>query len=219
MGAPAQPEPDLEGSRQMHARFNTLHGNKGQVDAAVEFVEATVRPMAEGVAGNRGMATLVDREAGVTVVATYWDSAQAMADSEPAVADVRSQVAEVAGGDVSVERFEVAVARRLRVPAEGAVARMLRFENDLPRIDDTVAFYRDELVPELVELSGLCSAQLLVDRESGRAMSVTAWDDDAAVASAQDALERMRDTATERFGTRITGLDRYTMVRTTIRME
>jgi heme-degrading monooxygenase HmoA len=203
----------------MHVRINTLHGDKGQVDAAIEFVEATVRPKVEALTGNRGMATLVDRDAGVTFVASYWDDAPAMADSESAITDVRQRAGVVGGGDVTVERYEVAVAQRLRLPAAGAPIRMLRTENDPARTDETVAFYRDQLLPQILGLPGMCSVQLLVDRNSGRGMSITAWDDEAAVTAAGESLDRLRNTATEQLGLRITGLDTYTMVHTSVRLD
>lgn len=203
----------------MHVRINTLHGDKGQVDAAVEFVEGTARPAVEAAAGCRGLATLVDREAGVTFVASYWESADAMRDSEPVVAEARERAGAVGGGDVTVERYEVAIARRLSKPAPGAPTRMLRSEQDPATTDESIAVYRDELLPQLLAIPGLCSVQLVVDRESGKGMSITAWTDDAAVAGAQEALERLRAVATDRLNVRFTGVDSYTMVNSTVRME
>lgn len=147
----------------MFVRVNTLHGDKGQVDAAVEFVEGTARQTVEAAAGNRGMATAVDREAGVTFAASYWESADAMRDSEPAVSEPRERAGVVGGGDVTVERYELAVGQRLSVPVPGAPVRILRMEGDPARTDETAAFYRDEVLPRLLRIAGVCSAQMLID--------------------------------------------------------
>lgn len=140
----------------MFVRVNTLHGDKGQVDSAVEFVEGMARQTVEAAAGNRGMATAVDREAGVTFVASYWESADAMRDSEPAVSEPRERAGVVGGGDVTVERYELGVGQRLSMPEPGAPVRILRMEGDPSRTDETAAFYRDEVLPRLLRIAGVC---------------------------------------------------------------
>ncbi|MGQ0572681.1 MAG: hypothetical protein ACT4RN_00575 [Pseudonocardia sp.] len=204
----------------MFVRITTIQGSPQKTDAAVEFVETTGRPLLEASTGNRGIGVLVDDEAGRTLVASYWDTAAARLESESALAGRRGQAAAVAGGDVTVENYEVVVAQRLAMPPAGAPARLLRAQGEPgPETDELIAFYRSEALPLITGLAGLCSVQLLVDRESGRAISATAWADEAALAAAQDALAAAAAKFVERFGDRITGVEKYTVVSTTLQMS
>lgn len=204
----------------MFVRITTIQGSPQKTAAAVEYVETTGRPLLESSGGNRGVAVLVDDEAGRTVVASYWDTADARLASESALASQRGQAAAAGGGDVSVENYEVAVAQRLAMPPAGAPARMLRAQGEPgPETDDLIAFYRSEALPLISGLGGLCSIQLLVDRESGRAISATAWADEAALAAAQDGLADAAARFAERFGDRITGVENYSVVSTTLQMS
>lgn len=203
----------------MFVRMSTIHGAEGKTDAAVEFVEEVGRPALESAAGSRGVAVFVDDESGRTVVASYWDTADAMRASESALASLRGQAAAVGGGDITIQSYEVAVARRLSVPAAGARVRLLRVQGDPHTIDDMIAFYRAEALPVLVGLAGLCSVQLLIDRESGDLISATAWEDAAVLAAAQGDLAKVISRFGHRFGDRVTGVDSYAMVGTTVRMS
>lgn len=203
----------------MFVRMSTIHGAQGKTDAAVEFVEEVGRPALESAAGSRGVAVFVDDESGRTVVASYWDTADAMRASESALASLRGQAAAVGGGDITIQSYEVAVARRLSVPVAGAIVRLLRVQGDPHTIDDMIAFYRAEALPVLVGLAGLCSVQLLIDRESGDLISATAWEDAATLAAAQGALAKVISRFGHRFGDWVTGVDSYTMVGTTVRMS
>ncbi len=203
----------------MFVRMSTIHGAEGKTDAAVEFVEEVGRPALEFAAGSRGVAVFVDDESGRTVVASYWDTADAMRASESALASLRGQAAAVGGGDITIQSYEVAVARRLSVPAVGASVRLLRVQGDPPTIDDMIGFYRAEALPVLVGLAGLCSVQLLIDRESGDVISATAWEDAVVLAAAQGDLAKVISRFGHRFGDWVTGVDSYTMVGTTVRMS
>lgn len=202
----------------MFVRIATIQGAERKTDAAVEFIEETGRPALEASAGNQGVAVMVDAEAGRTVVASYWDGTDTMLASESALASLRGQAAAVGGGDLTVENYEVAVAERVSVPPAGAAVRLLRAQGDPGATDELVAFYRAEALPVFLGIPGLCGVQLLVDRSSGAAISATAWTDAAALHAAQAQLRAAAAKFTERFGDRVTGIEGYTMVRTTFRL-
>src|ERR1700747_3027081 len=69
----------------MHARVNMLAGDPDLLTDATRYLEGTVRPHVESQHGNRGLACLVNAELGTCVVASYWDSLDAMTASEHAV--------------------------------------------------------------------------------------------------------------------------------------
>jgi len=104
----------------MHVRINMLAGDPGQLDEATRYLETTARPHVESQHGNRGLAVLANAGLGTCVVASYWDSADAMTASEPAIQVSRKEVTELVKGTVTVEHYEVPVFVRRSRPAAGA---------------------------------------------------------------------------------------------------
>src|SRR5262249_56745177 len=47
-------------------------------------------------------------------------------------------------------------------------------------------------IPELMDMPGICSAELMADRATGRGIVITAWEDAAAMAAARAAAARLR---------------------------
>src|SRR5438093_1537843 len=97
------PEPRRrKGRKIMHARMNMLAGDPARLDEATRYMEATVRPPVEGLHGNRGLACLTNADLGGCVVASYWDTHDAMTASEQAVEVSRKEVTQLLGGTVAV---------------------------------------------------------------------------------------------------------------------
>ena len=108
----------------MHVRMNMLAGDPARLDEATRYMEGTVRPHVEGLHGNRGLACLTHADLGVCVVASYWDTDDAMTSSEQAVEVSRKEVTQLLGGTVAVEHYEVPAFVRRSRPQRGAGVRM-----------------------------------------------------------------------------------------------
>ncbi|MCI2420504.1 hypothetical protein MOQ72_23935 [Saccharopolyspora sp. K220] len=67
----------------------------------------------------------------------------------------------------------------------------------------------DRLRPELQRLGGFRGAFVLVDRDSGRAMTVTLWADEQAAEDSAESANRMRRKAALASGQTIEGVDTY----------
>lgn len=65
----------------MYVRISTVHGDKGMMDAAIEHIETVARPAVEATNGNRGFATFIDADLGLTVAASFWDDEASMRPS------------------------------------------------------------------------------------------------------------------------------------------
>lgn len=174
----------------MYARVNIIFGTEDKVGAGVAHIEKSGRAAVESATGNRGLTTLVDRQAGVIVAMSYWDDLRH--SSGAALTKAREGAAEAAGGSLITESFEVAVAEQPTVPDPGAPVQMTRVQLDPVRVDAGVAFVRDELLQRLSACSGLCSAELLIDRKIGNGLLVTAWTDQEAASRAQTLLDELR---------------------------
>lgn len=93
----------------MHARQSTLQGTPAQLDAGIKMFNETILPAMKPMKGFTGAQFLADRGSGKVVVTTYWDSEQALKDSEAKANDLRGTAAQQIGstGTPLVERFEV----------------------------------------------------------------------------------------------------------------
>ena len=196
----------------MHARVNIIFGERDKVEAGIAHLEESDRAVVEATAGNRGLTTLVDREAGMIVAVSYWDDLPH--SSKAALTRAREGAAAAAGGDVIAETYEVAAEDRLAQPAPGAAVRLWRVQIEPARVADGVAFVRDELLPQLRASAGLCSAELLLDRGPGSGLLLTAWTGEDAAAAADAALSGSDDRAVEQAGTKFPRIEKYSLVRT-----
>ena len=190
----------------MYARVNIIFGTEGMVGPGVAHIEKCDRVAVEAAAGNRGLTTLVDRKTGVIVAMSYWDDLRQ--SSEAALTKAREGAAKAAEGALVTESFEVAVAERPAVPDPGATVQMTRVQLDSVRVDAGVAFIRSELLQRLSACSGLCSAELLIDRVIGNGLLVTTWTDQEAADRAQALLDGLRTDAEAATGATFPGPSR-----------
>jgi hypothetical protein len=96
------------------ARLSTIEGPPDQIDPGTRRVIEDILPRVQSIDGFAGVISLADRKSGMTKLITLWTSADALAASDAAANDLRSEAAKAAGGTIAgVERYEVAVAERL----------------------------------------------------------------------------------------------------------
>jgi hypothetical protein len=201
---------------EMYARVNIIFCEHDKVDAAIAHIEGSDRSLVEATSGNRGLATLVDRNAGVVVAMSYWD--EPLHSSEAALTRARESAAAAAGGDLVVEGFELADWELASVPAPGAAVRMTRVQLDLATVEDALGRLHHEVMAELSEAAGFCSAELLIDRGSGAGMVVTTWADEDGARGADRLVERLRAQVGERIGVRFPRTEAYSLVQTSAQM-
>lgn len=203
----------------MFARYTTVRGDPDKIDAAIEYVDGAARAAVEATEGNRGFATAVQRERGVVVGLSFWDSRESLDNSESRLATVREQAAQAMGGEASFERFEVPIGFRHTIPGRGAVARVSRFEVDPERVDELVSLAREEVVPRVKGAAGLCSFLQLVNRESGAGMVIAAWENQGAAHAFALTAEQLRARASDRVGVRFGDIEVLTVIRTTAELD
>jgi hypothetical protein len=195
----------------MYARVNIIFGDRSKVDAGIAHLEDTDRDVVEATRGNRGLTTLADRPAGVVVAISYWD--EPLHSSEAALTRARQDAAAAAGGDLVVERYEVAISERRSAPARGAAVRMARVQIGPSRIEDGIAFIRTEILPSMRTVDGFCSAELLIDPSAGNGVFISAWDNDLGAVRSDNILDARRDEAVERVAVKFPRTEFYAVVR------
>jgi heme-degrading monooxygenase HmoA len=207
------------------ARFTTLRGDPNKPDSAatmatvVDQVDGESRAAVEATPGNRGFAVLADPRHATIIGASYWDCATSMRASHGTLASLRDAAVSTLGGDgVGVERYEVAVAFRHTIPSRGSVVRLSRSRIDPTRIDEADVLMYEEVLPRVKGANGLCSFQLLRDRESGAGMIITTWENQAAAEAFAPVAEQLRARASDRIGLRFEPPETLEMVRTTAQL-
>jgi heme-degrading monooxygenase HmoA len=201
----------------MHVRMYTVAGDPARLRKATDYLEDTVRPQVEAQLGSRGMAVLSNADLGVCLIATYWDSADAMAASERAVEVPRKEVAELMGGTVSSEQYEVPIFIRQSRPGPGAGVRLTRIDDNPGRTSEHIEEFRLRAAPALLDMPGLCSAQFLVDRGTGRSVVVTTWEDMDVMASMRQRTAALRTTMAGVTQSQVRTVEEYMLNFSTVR--
>lgn len=196
----------------MHVRMNIMTGDPARLDEAARYLEGTVRPHVEAQHGSRGMAFLTNAELGTCVIASYWETAETMTASEHAVQVSRKEMTEMIGGTVSVEHFEVPVFTRRSRPERGAGVRLTRVEIMPGNLDAAIEEFRNTSVPALTDMGGLCSAQLMADRTTGRALVLTAWETMEALHASRAQAARLRADQIEMAHGQVRTVEEYTLM-------
>ena len=178
----------------MYARSTTIQAQPSSIDAGIAHVRDEVMPALQDMPGCIGVSLLVDRQSGRCIATSAWETEEAMRGSADQVTPIRDRAAEMFGGTANVDQWEIAALHRDHPSADGAglLATWVRVPPD--QVDQGIEYYKSSVLPQLEDLDGFCSASLLVDRASGRAVSSTTFDSLAA-------LERNRDRITTIKGT------------------
>ena len=188
----------------MYARSTTIQAQPSSIDAGVAHIRDDVMPRLQEVDGCVGLSLLADKQTGRCILTTAWETEEAMRASAEQIRPIRDRAADEFGGmgDPMVEEWEIAVLHRDHRSGEGACARATWVQLPPDRLDQGIEFYKASVLPDLEALDGFCSASLLVDRASGRAVSCASFD-------SLEAMERSRErvTALKQEKTREAGAD------------
>lgn len=182
----------------MFVRVNTVTGAK-DVDAGVALVRDKVVPALQDQKGYRGVTVSGSPADGEMGVLTMWDSLADLEASESAVAHLRDETVAAVGGSVTVAKMEqVIVEVGSQPPAEGCSLRIVEVTMDPSTVDEQIAWFRENVLPQLKGSAGFRMVRLMADREAGRFLVGSVWSDDASMRDAGAAAEERRRTAKER---------------------
>jgi heme-degrading monooxygenase HmoA len=171
----------------VYARSTRFNGQPGNVDAGIEFMTNEAGPALDRIDGCRGLSMLVDRETGECIATSSWESEEAMRASGEQIGPIRDRGQEILGGSVQVDEWEIALMHRSQ---HGACCRVTWMQGD---VDAMATNFRDELMPQLEQTSGFCSASLLLNRSTGTGCATTTWESRDAMAASRSAANDMRN--------------------------
>jgi heme-degrading monooxygenase HmoA len=156
----------------------------------------------------KGFLGLFDRERGTSLGITFFDSEEAIRNSEQAFEDMAQHFpAEMRGRRKSVDVYEVTI---FDGDAERAkAARVSSLEGSPKNIDDSVSKVQAETLPKVRELQGNVGTIGLADRKSGRFKVITLWESADALRQSEQQADRLREQAAKSGGQSIAGVERY----------
>jgi heme-degrading monooxygenase HmoA len=95
----------------MHARISTLEMEPSRIDDAVSALKERDLAELEQADGFKGFTLMVDRQSGKCVGVSFWESEDALKQSEEVAQSTRQRAAETGGAsnEPAVERFEVVI--------------------------------------------------------------------------------------------------------------
>jgi predicted ester cyclase len=201
----------------MHVRMYMLTGDPARLTKATQYLDETVRGQVEAQLGSRGLAVLSHADLGVCVIATYWDSVDALIASERSVDSFRQDVTGLMGGTVSAEQYEVPVFIRQARPGPGAGVRMTRIDGDPARVSMAIEEFRHTAGPALLDMPGLCSAQFLVERGTGHCVAVSTWEDMDVMADTRSSVATLRTDLSDVTHARVAAVEEYMLNFSTVR--
>jgi len=92
------------------------------------------------------------------------------------------------------------------------LARVARYEVDADRIDDAVEAFA-EAAAQVELLDGFAGGMVLVDHEDGRTLTVTLWDNAAALETSERAAGTARRQAADAVGGAVLSVEKFEVAR------
>jgi quinol monooxygenase YgiN len=176
----------------MYARSTTIQAQPSSIDAGIAHVRDAVMPALTEVDGCVGLSLLVDRESGRCIATSAWEDEAAMHTSAQGARPLRDQAAQTFGGSPTIDEWEIAVLHRDHRSGPGACVRATWLRMRPDQFDRAIEFYRESVLPAIEELDGFCSASLMIDRASWRAVSSSTFDSLQAMQLNEDRARSLR---------------------------
>jgi heme-degrading monooxygenase HmoA len=175
----------------VHARSTTIQAQSSSIDDGIAYMRNELMPELEKLDGYVGISLLVDRESGRCIITAAYETEDAMRASADKATQLRNQAAEKFGGDVEkIEQWEIGVLHRDHQSTDGACVRATWIRMPPDQSDRLLEDYKSSVLPAIEGLDGFCSASLLMDRSTGRAVSSATFD-------SREAMDRNRDKSAE----------------------
>ena len=181
----------------MFARTSTIHTKPESVDLGISFIHDEVLPAITQMQGCIGLSMLVVRQSGRCIVTSSWESESAMQGSEDAVRPLRERASELLGGQAQVQYWEIAVMHRANHAPDDARVRVTWMNVDPADADGAIEVFKSQALPHIESLPGFCSASLMVNRDTGEAVSSVTFDGAASLDASRPGADLIREAASK----------------------
>ena len=181
----------------MYTRLLTFTG-ASDIDAGVGYLREQVLPVLNAQRGYRGVTASGDRASGTLHILSLWETEEDRAASESALGKARDEALEVVGGALEIENFEQVVEAISKRPGPGCTLNVVRVRMDPATVEQNIAWFKEAIAPMITGQPGFCSLRNMVDRQSGRAISGSVFEDKASADASLAGIPERRDAAQER---------------------
>lgn len=162
------------------------------IDRGIMYTEAELMPAIMDIDGCVGLSVLVDRATGRCIATSAWQTEETMRASAPSIQSLRdSFVTAFGGSSPTVDEWEVALVHRDHPSTDGACARASWLQGDPMSIDASIDSFRS-ILPAVEALPGFASASLLVNRNTGLAVSTVTYDGADSLAATRGPANTLR---------------------------
>jgi hypothetical protein len=196
----------------VYARSSAFRARPGTIDDGVAYVRDEVMPAALAVEGCIGLSMICDRGSGRCITTSAWSTREALDSSERGMRPMLERGGEIFGAEPAVDLWEIAVLHRHAPSGEGASVRCTWLSMDVAGLDQGIETYRIAALPAFEQMGGFCSASLMVDRVTGRAVSSATFDSREAMAASRPAAERLRSRRAKDLGATVTDIQEFDLV-------
>jgi heme-degrading monooxygenase HmoA len=182
----------------MFVRVNTVTAAE-DIDAGVAHLQDKVIPELRGQKGFRGLTASGNRSTADFGILGLWDTLEDLEASDSVVSKLRQDAMKALGGQISVAIMEQMVAEVV-APQDlvGHPLRIVQVKMDPARVDEHVAFFRSDVVPDLKATSGFLAVRNMIDRSTGEGAVGTIWVDEKSMQASEATAEERRQLALAR---------------------
>jgi hypothetical protein len=181
----------------MYTRLVSFTGATN-IDAGVDYLRDEVLPVLNAQRGYRGVTASGDRAAGVLHILSLWETEEDRGASDSALGKAREEAIKIVGGALEIENFEQVVEAISKRPSPGCHLNVVRVRMDPASIDANVEWFKDMIAPQISSQPGFCSLRNMVDRQTGRAVSGSVFEDKETADASLAAIPDRRARAEER---------------------
>jgi heme-degrading monooxygenase HmoA len=181
----------------MYTRLLTFKGAT-DIDGGVGYLRDEVLPIINAQHGYRGVSASADRPGAVLGILSLWESESDRAASDSALGKARQEAIKIVGGELTVENFEQVAAEITKPPVAGCALIVTRTSMDPTTVDDNIAYFKSEVVRQIEAQPGFCALRNMIDRQTGRGVVGTVWDDREAMEAYAAGMSERRSNAVSR---------------------
>ncbi|NUR30443.1 MAG: hypothetical protein HOV83_32085 [Catenulispora sp.] len=181
----------------MFVRTMYITADPADVGTVLDVIAKAVPGMIAEQTGFEGIGVFADHTLGKVTTGSWWESEQALKDSDVALRDRRAEMLNPVVSTLAVADME-AVAYSRPAPATSGGFRLQRMVFDPARADLLIDTFKEAGLPRLQEIDGFSGASLLMDRTRGLAGVGVIYRDMDALAASRSAQAEIRKGAFQR---------------------
>jgi hypothetical protein len=196
-----------------YGRVTWIKSDPAKLDDGITNFRDRVVPAAEQASGFMGATLQVDRERGLAVSITFWESLSAMNSAEQLAQQLREQAALTTNAEIiDVDRFEIVAFDAPEQAKLPGYARIPELYVQPERVDALIDFSKTVVHPRVREYQGFRAFVTGINRMTGRTFVSIGFDSPEARAATEDAGAELRAKAAEVAGASTVKVDNREVV-------